>query len=148
MSVDGFRRPVSSRARRSFAAPKAAVAPARLSWWGRLRRVIGRRWRATKAKPVLASRWQGVRQSRRMRVVAVAVFSLSFFSTLISFLINPPGAQAVIEQGDGLTVYGNSVTSSTTPRYRDYFENTDAFGSETNTVSGSTPLAMQVKTSP
>ncbi|QQR53159.1 hypothetical protein IPG36_03700 [bacterium] len=92
--------------------------------------------------------WTQARDGKPARIVGVAVFSLSLFSGFAAVMIRPPGASALIETGDGLTVYGNSATSSTTPRYRDYYELTDSFGSETNTVSGSTPLAMQIKTSP
>lgn len=89
-----------------------------------------------------------VRDGKPARIVTVTVFSLSLFGGLAVTMVRPPVAKALIELGDGLTVYGNSASSSTTPRYRDYFEVSDSFGSETNTVSGSTPLAMQIKTSP
>jgi cellulose synthase/poly-beta-1,6-N-acetylglucosamine synthase-like glycosyltransferase/transposase-like protein len=48
--------------------------------------------------------------------------------------------------GDGIIIYG--VSGNTTPQFRSYTNSSNAFGTETNTVSGATGVSFVLRTSP
>ncbi len=80
------------------------------------------------------------------RWTAVVIFSLSFFGSLLTLLVQPPAARADIVEGDGILIY--SETGTNNPQQRTYVQSTNSFSAEADTVSSATPLGMTIKTSP
>ncbi len=165
MSVDGFRRPTRSQrptARVQPASFNAPLTPAqhllsvllrpinylRAQFGGPINVLIHT---ITHNMSILkhrnrANRKNKIERTRRMNVVAVAVFALTFFLSLFSFLLTPPAANASIAIGDGLTIY--ALSGNTTPRFKNYSESTDSFDTEQTTASNAVATSFVMKTSP
>lgn len=57
--------------------------------------------------------------------------------------------KAIVDTGNGVLMYSDSVTSPTSPKYRFYNNTSDTYGAQNNAVAGSaTGLTFKVKTSP